>query len=129
MEFGALDRVLYNLVNNACRHTASGRVKLSIHSHPVGDEQPDDLRFEVSNPVDEADGRHLRNRGDLAALFQPSVSSTGSGFGMTVALDFVSNAYGLPQREQALAGRYLGARLTPENDFVAWFHWPVADDV
>ena len=24
VEFGALDRVLYNLVNNACRHTASG---------------------------------------------------------------------------------------------------------
>ena len=129
VEFGALDRVLYNLVNNACRHTASGEVKLSIHSHPAGEERPDDLRFEVRNPVDDADRRRLLGRGDLRTLFQPAVSSTGSGFGMTVALDFVSNAYGLPKRDQALEGRYLGARLTPENDFVVWFHWPVAEDV
>ena len=129
VEFGALDRVLYNLVNNACRHTASGAVRLSIHSHPTGEDHPDDLRFEVCNPVDTADRQRLLDRGDLRTLFQPAVSSTGSGFGMTVALDFVSNAYGLPRRDQALEGRYLGAELTADNDFVVWFHWPVAEGV
>ena len=129
VEFGALDRVLYNFVNNACRHTASGEVTLSIRSLPAGAEQPDDLRFEVRNPVDSVDRQRLLDVGDLQALFQPAVSSTGSGFGMTVALDFVSNAYGLPRREQALEGKYLGAQLTADNHFVVWFHWPVAADV
>ncbi len=129
VEFGALDRVLYNLVNNACRHTASGKVTLTIRSFPAGVEQPDDLRFEVRNPVDSADRQRLLDTGNLRALFQPAVSSTGSGFGMTVALDFVSNAYGLSGRERALEGDYLGAQLTANNHFVVWFHWPVAADV
>ncbi len=129
VEFGALDRVLYNLVNNACRHTASGEVVLAIRSLPEGEAQPDDLRFEVRNPVDNADRQRLLAAGDLRALFQPAVSSTGSGFGMTVALDFVSNAYGLPRRNQALEGDYLGARLAADDQFVVWFHWPVAADV
>lgn len=129
VEFGALDRVLYNLVNNACRHTASGGVRLSIHSHPTGEDHPDDLRFEVCNPVDTEDRQRLRGQGDLHTLFQPAVSSTGSGFGLTVALDFVSNAYGLPKRHQALEGNYLGAQLTADDEFIVWFHWPVAEGV
>ncbi len=129
VELGALDRVLYNLVNNACRHTSSGEVKLSIHGLTDEEDQPADLRFEVRNPVGRADRQRLCDRGDLRTLFQPGVSSTGSGLGLTVVLDFVLNAYGLGGRSQALEGDYLGAHLTPEDDFVVWFHWPVAEDV
>lgn len=129
VEFGALDRVLYNLVNNACRHTASSEVKLSIHNCSESADQPDDLRFVVSNAVTAADRHHLQARGDLRSLFQPGVSSTGSGFGLTVAMDFVANAYGLLRREDALRDDYLGARLTAENQFEIWFYWPVAADV
>ncbi len=129
IEFSALDRVLYNLVNNACRHTSSSEVQLRIHSQPEGEPEPVDLLFEVCNPVGFADRQTLESRGDLRALFQPGVSSTGSGFGLTVALDFVANAYGLAPRQAALEGNYLGAHLTEDNEFVVWFHWPVAADV
>ena len=128
VEFGALDRVLYNLINNACRHTASGQVKLSIRSQPAGGAQPDNLCFCVSNPVGVEEGQQLSARGDLRELFQPGVSSTGSGLGLTVAADFVTNAYGLRSHKVALDGSYLGARLH-HGGFHAWFHWPIAADV
>ena len=128
VEFGALDRVLYNLVNNACRHTASGEVKLQIHGHSDGLGEPDDLYFCVSNPVDDREEQALAARGDLNGLFAPGVSSTGSGYGLTVAADFVTNAFGLSGRSHALDGGYLGAQLA-DREFRAWFHWPVAADV
>ena len=128
VEFGALDRVLYNLINNACRHTASGEVKLSIHGQPAGHVQPDNLRFSVSNPVGMEEGHQLSERGDLRVLFEPGVSSTGSGLGLTVAADFVKNAYGLRSDRSALDGHYLGARFD-HGEFSAWFHWPIAADV
>ena len=128
VEFGALDRVLYNLINNACRHTASGEVKLSIRSQPAGRAQPDNLCFCVSNPVGAEEGHQLSERGDLRRLFAPGVSSTGSGLGLTVAADFVTNAYGLRSHGVALDGSYLGARLH-HGEFHAWFHWPIAADV
>lgn len=128
VEFGALDRVLYNLINNACRHTVSGEVKLSIHSQPAGDAQPENLRFCVSNPVGAEERLGLSARGDLRTLFEPGVSSTGSGLGLTVAADFVTNAYGLRSNGAALDDSYLGARLH-HGAFHAWFHWPIAADV
>jgi signal transduction histidine kinase len=128
VEFGALDRVLYNLINNACRHTASGEVKLSIHGQPAGCAHPDNLCFCVSNPVGVEEGHQLSERGDLRRLFEPGVSSTGSGLGLTVAADFVTNAYGLRSHGAALDGRYLGARFH-RGGFHAWFHWPIAADV
>ena len=81
-EFGALDCILYNLINNACRHTCAGKIRLSIL--PLPKEQ--DLRFVLSNGVGSSDETRLAQR-DLCELFKPGVSSTGSGFGMTVAAD------------------------------------------
>ena len=65
----------------------------------------------------------------LRELFRPGVSSTGSGLGMTVAADFVTNAYGLTDRETALDNRYLGAKLLTDRRFVAWFHWPIVPGI
>lgn len=125
VEFGALDRILYNLINNASRHTSFDHVGLTIIPLPETDSV--DLRFVVTNEVSESDAAALQGR-DLGELFQPGISSTGSGFGMTVAADFVANAYGLGSRDKAVAGEYLGACLSGRQ-FAAWFHWPIAPDV
>lgn len=126
VEFGALDRVLYNFLNNACRHTADDAIQLVILPRPEAN--PENLRFAVVNRINAEDDARLAGR-PLRELFRPGVSSTGSGLGMTVAADFVTNAYGLSDRESALDGSYFGAKLLDERRFVAWFHWPIVPGI
>lgn len=122
VEFGALDRILYNLINNACRHAASDTIRMYLV--PLANEN---VRFILSNSLTSHDRRDLEHR-DLRALFKPGISSTTSGFGLTIVADFVANAYGLISRERALEGGYVGAKVEGDQ-FLAWFHWPVASDV
>jgi signal transduction histidine kinase len=124
VEFGALDRILYNLINNACRHVATDSIRLVIF--PVPDTDGENLRFVLLNAVTATDAETLRAR-NLDQLFDAGVSTTGSGFGLSVAADFVANAFGIADPAQAVAGRYLGARFVGE-DFAVWFHWPIVAD-
>ena len=41
--------------------------------------------------------------------------------------DFVVDAFGLRDRQEALRERYVGAILDGRT-FRVWFHWPVAND-
>ena len=63
----------------------------------------------------------------MSALFEAEVSSTGSGFGLTVVADFVAGAFGLRDRAEALRERYVGALLDGRT-FRVWFHWPMAHE-
>ena len=139
MESAAVDRMFYNLANNACRHAAGDRLDMSIF--PVPESPGECLRIVLSNEVGEADARYLqallptdgadsadRESGQsLLALFAPEVSSTGSGFGLTVVADFVAGAFGLRDRDEALRERYVGAVLDGRT-FRVWFHWPMASN-
>lgn len=122
LEFGALDRILYNLINNACRHTADGVVRL--HILPVPDARGEDLRFAVLNALTVEDKNWLLAR-DGRDLFLAGTTSTGSGLGLAIVSDFVSRAYGLSHSGEAVHRGYVGATLSP-NGFAAWFHWPRA---
>lgn len=125
VEFGALDRILYNLLNNACRHTVTDWVHLVLFPIPEG--EAENLRFVVSNAIGEDDQSRL-NCTELTTLFREGVSSTGSGYGLNVAADFVANAFGLSTPEEAVQGRYIGADLA-EGSFRVWFHWPIVPDI
>ncbi|HYF62266.1 MAG TPA: ATP-binding protein [Herpetosiphonaceae bacterium] len=127
LEFSALDRVLYNLVNNAVRHTADDQVHIVIF--PLGGEHPRDVRFVIYNAISSEHGRLLAERfGDrIDQLFAGGFTTGGTGLGMSICAQFIVNAYGLQDTEQALAERYLGATLI-DDWFVSWFHWPVAAD-
>ncbi len=126
LEFAALDRVLYNLINNAARHSADGAVDLWIA--PVG-AGPDSLRFVVANLVTPEQRRVLAARfpAGLGELFEGGFTTGGVGLGMRICADFVCNAYGVPAVAQALAEGHLGARMIGER-FVAWVHWPLAGE-
>lgn len=129
LESAAVDRMFYNVANNACRHVEGDRLDLAVF--PVPDPASDCLRFVLSNPVSASDADYLRSlmteggQGNLFALFEPKVSSTGSGFGLTVVADFVAGAFGLPDRSEALRNGYVGAVLDGDT-FRIWFHWPAA---
>ena len=140
LESAAIDRIFYNLASNACRHAADERMEMAIFPVP---EPPDAecLRFVLSNQVGEAEGERLRALGgsgnaasaqrdidqNLIGLFEPEVSSTGSGFGLTVVADFVAHAFGVSGRAEALRERYVGAVLAGQT-FRTWFHWPMAHE-
>lgn len=139
LESAAVDRIFYNVANNACRHVVGARIDMAIF--PVPDPASECLRFVLSNRVGEEDVAYLESMGhegaasravqgkglDLPRLFEPAVSSTGSGYGLTVVADFVAGAFGLRDSRQALRERYVGAILE-EGIFRVWFHWPAANN-
>ena len=139
LESAAVDRIFYNLVHNACRHAASDRLEMAIF--PIPEAPGDCLRFVLSNEVDATDETFLKavvhaggadsaDKGtslSLFSLFEPQVSSTGAGFGLTVVADFIAEAFGLRDRAEALRERYVGAILDGQT-FRVWFHWPRASD-
>lgn len=127
LESAAIDRIFYNVANNACRHVQGDCLDLAVF--PIPEPASDCLRFVLSNPVNASDADYLRSLmtegGDLFALFEPQVSSTGSGFGLTVVADFVAGAFGLTDRSEALRNGYVGAVLDGDT-FRVWFHWMAA---
>jgi signal transduction histidine kinase len=124
VEFGALDRILYNLLNNACRHTARSVIDLVLF--PVPDRGGRNLRCVLLNALAAADEAHLRNV-DLGTLFDAGVSTTGSSYGLSVVAEFVANAFGLGSPDRAVAGKYVGVALR-QSQFVIWFHWPIVSN-
>lgn len=139
LESAAVDRIFYNLANNACRHAVGERIDMAIF--PVPEPPGECLRFVLSNEVSETDAAYLNSlvaaggadsadRGSglsLLRLFEPAVSTTGSGYGLTVVADFVAGAFGLRDSREALRERYVGAVLEGRM-FRIWFHWPIADN-
>ncbi len=129
LESAAIDRIFYNLATNACRHAAGDHIDMAIF--PIPEAPGDCLRFVLSNEVSEADAVYLNaliqsggadsvDKGtglSLMALFAPKVSSTGSGFGLTVVVDFVTSAF-WPARYQGSPARTLRGRNS------GWPHVP-----
>ncbi|WP_322489284.1 ATP-binding protein [Chloroflexus sp.] len=129
VEFSALDRVIYNLINNATRHSIDHRVMVGIY--PLFDCSSPSLRFVIANRIDPLQRSALDQRfgQQWSDLFRggftfSSDGSNGHGFGLAICAELVANAYGLPNGTAAIADNYVGA--LPHGDlFVAWFHWPV----
>ena len=139
--FGAVDRIAYNLINNAARHSADGEVALQVR-HVEGDR----VRIAVTNRVDPDHGRWLAGMlgDDPAALFRWGATrgregivpwtrpgdraGPGAGLGLGIVAEFVASAFGVPTAGEALAGRYLGATLLGDrlvgDRLAVWFHWP-----
>lgn len=120
VECGAIDRIAYNLINNAVRHAEPPSVSVSFLR------AGDDLRVVVQNRVSSADRVALEATlsADPAALFG-SFSTTGSGHGLQIVTYLVGSAYGVPDTGELLRDGYVGAQLRGDL-FSTWFHWPLA---
>lgn len=135
LEFSSLDRVLYNLMNNATRHAADGAVRLDVDpvqwegdpGDRASDDSPHDLRFVVRNGLTRAQRETLLERfpDGLAPLFEGGFTTGGTGVGLSVCAEIVAHAYGIASPEDAVRGGYVGAAA--DDEFVAWFHWPTVD--
>lgn len=123
MEFAALDRVVYNLVNNAARFTTDGRVGLSVFA--IRPDVETDLRFVVTNRIDEGQRGRLDEDlgGELSSVFRGGYTTGGTGLGLRICADLVCHGYNLSSLRVALDRGYLGARIV-RDQYAAWFHWP-----
>ncbi len=123
LEASAVDRVLYNLMNNAIRFAAGPDVRLAIHRNgsPL-------VRWIVANEVSDEQAGWIREQtGDEPSrLMLGGVTRGGSGIGLANCVDFIVSAFGLPDVEAAIEGGHTGTLLA-EGYFVAWFHWPALD--
>ncbi|HMO56189.1 MAG TPA: ATP-binding protein [Roseiflexaceae bacterium] len=127
IEFSALDRVLYNLMNNATRNAADRQVQLSIV--PLPSDGPPNLRIAITNRVTPEQEQRLISRFGtvLKQLFYGGFTTGGTGLGLQICADFVTNAYGLTSPAVALENGYLGATCA-DHRFIAFFHWPTVAD-
>ncbi|MEM9463124.1 MAG: hypothetical protein AAGF11_53775 [Myxococcota bacterium] len=126
MEFSTLDRVVYNLVNNAAQYAVDKHVRLSaLPIDEVGDQETTLLRIVVLNRIEQEHRQALSVKfgDDLGAIFQGGFTTGGQGLGLRICGDLVTHGFSLPSIPYAVDHGYLGARLI-EDWFVVWFHWP-----
>lgn len=120
LETSAIDRILYNYINNAARFTTDNQVRLVIL--PVGEGL---VRWVVQNTIAPQQKLWLQeNVGDnLGRLFEGGITRGGHGLGLSSCADFVAASFGTETIQEALQGGYLGAKII-ESQYYAWFHWP-----
>lgn len=120
LETSAVDRVVYNLANNAARFSASGRMTLTTFLVA-----PAVVRWVMQNPVSTQQREWLEEAvgDDPGRLFLGGMTRGGNGLGMLSCARFTADAFGLNSPEQAVEEGYVGARLLGDL-FCCWFHWP-----
>ncbi len=120
LESSAVDRILYNYINNGVRFSDGEIVRLTvIRLNSVL------TRWVVENQLTNRQKVWLHQTlGDeLAGLFQGGYTRSGEGIGLSNCSDLVAASFGLSPSE-AIERGYLGARVF-EDTYYAWFHWPI----
>ena len=119
LETAAIDRVMYNYVNNAARFADDGRVRVWIF--PTGGGL---VRWVVHNALAPADRAWLNRStaGDPRSLFAGGLTSGGHGVGLSGCAAVVGECFGLSPADAVRQG-HLGARAD-DSGYYAWFHWP-----
>lgn len=120
LEAAALDRVVYNLVNNAARFAADDQVVLRVEA--VGSQA---VRLAVGNALapDQEAWLQAQIGSDLSGLFLGGQTRGGHGVGLAAVATVVAMAWGLASVEDAVETGAVGARIQG-GTFAAWFHWP-----
>ena len=127
MEYAALDRAIYNLVNNACRFTTDGAVRMAAIPRRCGGETQ--VRLLVCNAISAEQQGYLDAAfgTELSRIFEGGFTTGGHGIGLRVVTDVVTHGYGLASVSRALDEGYLGARVL-DGSYLAWFFWPAAGE-
>ncbi|MCB9753137.1 MAG: HAMP domain-containing histidine kinase [Myxococcales bacterium] len=120
-ETAALDRVLYNHVNNAARFAGDDRVRITALR--VNDRL---VRWVVENTLLPDHNFQLIKAfgGDLSKLYQGGFTRGGHGIGLSLCAEIVGAAVGVREQDELLTRGYIGAEVH-DHRYLAWFHWPV----
>ena len=129
MEAASLQRVLYNLLNNATAHAKAPPIHVWTLGIPSA--SPSSVRVVVSNSVDGAAAAELESKltpastSDALPSFWSGYTTTGSGVGLGSVVEMVADAHGLNHVQDAVLLGYVGASVVEGKQFVTWFHWPL----
>lgn len=120
LETSAVDRILYNYINNAARFAANDEVRFTVWPLP-GTEL---TRWIVENDITADQKKWLQQEvnGELSQLFKGGHTRGGHGVGLNNCANFVATSFGI-NVDEALEGGYLGAKVVGDV-YYAWFHWP-----
>jgi len=120
LESSAIDRILYNYINNAMRFCAGE----SVHLNVIAINQFVS-RWIVTNPVTTTQSLWLQENLDnqLFGLFEGGYTRDGRGIGLSNCRDLIAASFGVPP-ERAIKQQYLGATVS-NHIYSAWFHWPI----
>ncbi len=120
LESSAVDRILYNYINNAIRFSAGEHVRLTVI--PISNFL---TRWVVENKLTETQKAWLQEKlgSKLHSLFQGGYTQGGQGIGLSSCTDLVAASFGVSP-ERAIEAKYLGATVR-DNIYYAWFHWPI----
>jgi hypothetical protein len=118
-EAAAVDRVLYDHLNNAARFGKADEVRLALA--PAGGGL---VRWVVSNALADDQRERLRRAagGDPRRLYRGGLTRDGDGRGLADCAEVVAAAFGLLTAWEAVEKGYLGAVV--RDHYHAWFHWP-----
>ncbi len=125
LEFSTVDRVVYNLANNALKYSNSDTVEL--HVHPLEKDTPRNLRILTFNQITKEQEQTLRKHfGDNPSklFYGGYVGSSGKGLGMNICLECVSNAYGINSQTKSIEHGYAGVKIL-QGGIAIWIHWPL----
>jgi hypothetical protein len=117
LEASALDRVVYNFMNNALRFAATNEIVVTIF--PIGDI----LRWVVENEMSPENAQWLqKNVGeDLRSLYKGGITNGGNGIGLTNCVDLVAASFGISSQE-AIDQGYICSKVV-NTTYYACFHW------
>lgn len=121
LETSAIDRILYNYVNNAARFSADNTIKMTIFS--TNDTL---VRWVVSNTLadEQLDWLRENTNFDLTQLFKGGLTRGGHGIGLAACTEVIATCFGLYPPEKAVEDGYLGAKVIADT-YHGWFHWPI----
>ena len=122
LETSTVDRILYNLLNNAARFAVEGPLRLDVS--PVDGEL---IRWVISNDISDDQKHWLEERfgEDLKPLFLGGHTRGGQGLGLLNCAEIVMEGFGLGSPKEAVNRGYLGAMVVDQT-YHSWFHWPAA---
>ena len=119
LETSAVDRILYNYINNAARFSSKKQIQLTVI--PINKTV---TRWVVENGVTQQQETWLRENLEkgLKQLFYGGITRGGHGVGLSSCVDLVAASFGV-KFEKAVEDAYLGAHVQ-NSTYYAWFHWP-----
>jgi signal transduction histidine kinase len=122
IELAALERVLYNLVNNAVRHTPNNEVEIHITYH---DDAHELVRFSVSNTITDSQVAVLSQltRNVPERLILMPLTTTGSGLGLGICADIVAHVF-QADVDEIIRQRYFTVSWQ-DGRFTIDFVWPM----